>query len=219
MPKEFTSIQKQVENYLKLNPAVRNALHLGIVNYSKVSRKIISDLKNPDLTIDSIIISCRRIYESHKKLYHNSFNLVSEILSATSLQIRNKVSTIILDSKIPILRLNALRELSKNKKNSDDVLYIIEGRNAITVIVSDNYLTDIKKRYSKYIIKTNSNLVEVILKSSSRLEEVPGVAAHIYSLLAENDINVIETMSCWTDTIIIIDLKYLPKAMTILDFS
>jgi hypothetical protein len=50
------------------------------------------------------------------------------------------------------------------------------------------------------------------------VEKITGVVAFITSLLAENEINIHEIISCWTDTILVIDSKDLNKAINILQF-
>ena len=42
---------------------------------------------------------------------------------------------------------------------------------------------------------------------------IPGVMGHICSILGENDVNIIETSSCWTDTIIVIKKEHLAKTI------
>ena len=56
------------------------------------------------------------------------------------------------------------------------------------------------------------------MKSPKQIETTAGVISYLYSLLGENDINVYETLSCWTDTIFLIDEKDLSKVMALLRF-
>ena len=76
----------------------------------------------------------------------------------------------------------------------------------------------IKELFRNKIIKINKNLVEVTVKSSEELEELPGVMAYLYSLFGEKGINIVETMSCWTDTIFVIEEKDLARVMEMLKF-
>jgi len=50
------------------------------------------------------------------------------------------------------------------------------------------------------------------------LEETVGVIAYLSNLLAENGINIIETMSTWTDTLFVISEKDIVKVMGLLRF-
>jgi predicted regulator of amino acid metabolism with ACT domain len=217
----MVNIQKEVEEYVKIHPFVRIALFENLINYSKLSRRIIRDLKLEHSDIDAIIVACRRVYSKHNKKINKEQISIKDILESTSLQIKNKVSVIILSSNTPDEKIDALRksveEVNKNN-NQKEILHIIRGVSVITIITSDDIACRVCKTFSRFLIKETSNLVEVILKSSARLEEVPGVIAHLYSLLAENGINIVETMSCWTDTILVINQKDLGLTIDLLSF-
>jgi len=70
------------------------------------------------------------------------------------------------------------------------------------------YLTD-KKSLGKIdgILQKHENCVVIVIHSPVELEVTPGVVAFLTSLLAEQNINIIEFISCWTDTIIVVDKK------------
>ena len=76
----------------------------------------------------------------------------------------------------------------------------------------------IKQIFRNKILKENKNLVEVILKSPKQIETTTGVISYLYSLLGENGINIYETLSCWTDTIFLIEEKYLSRVVELLMF-
>ena len=50
------------------------------------------------------------------------------------------------------------------------------------------------------------------------VEETTGFVAYIYSLFGENGVNILETMSCWTDTIFITSEDDIPTVMKFLKF-
>ena len=96
---------------------------------------------------------------------------------------------------------------------------VVKGESGITLVITEDFLDKIEKKFKNNILKISNNLVEITIKSSERLENIPGVTAYIYSLFGENDINIQETLSCWTDTIIIINKGDLPKSMDLLNFD
>ena len=77
---------------------------------------------------------------------------------------------------------------------------------------------EIKKLFKNKLIKVTEDLAEVTLKSSEDLEDTPGVIAFLTSLLAENGVNIIETMSTWTDTLFVISEKDIARVMEVLRF-
>ena len=95
---------------------------------------------------------------------------------------------------------------------------MIEGVSAITLITVEEFGKEVKKLLKHYILEETSGLVEVVLKSPPAIEETAGIMGYLYSLLGENGINIVETMSCWTDTLFVIHEKDLGKAMELLKF-
>ena len=75
-----------------------------------------------------------------------------------------------------------------------------------------------EKNFKHKILHISKNLIEVTLKSSIDLENTPGVIAYLSSLLAENNINIIEIMSTYTDTIIVLEEKDMAKVIQLLRF-
>jgi len=78
---------------------------------------------------------------------------------------------------------------------------VVRLQDKISVIISSEEL-DIP-----YIVhvQVSSNLVALILISPPRVEDTPGFVAFITSLLASREINIVEFISCSTNTVIILD--------------
>ncbi len=208
------NIQKIIEEYIITSKSIKDCLKNGLINYSALTRKISKELKLKEKDFDAILVACRRYSDKLKK--QGSYERqIKNILKNSKLEIKNKVVVIVVEKNI---FFNNLVNLQKEIKTKNELLRIIEGINSITIITSEEFLQNTKELFQNKIIKISENLVEVTLKSSEKLEEVPGVMAYIYSLFGEYEINILETMSCWTDTIFIIKEQDLPQTMNILKF-
>ena len=142
-------------------------------------------------------------------------NKIIKILKDSKLEVKTKIVVFLVEKDI---YYGHMIELQKEIKNKSELLHIIEGSKTITVITSYEFLSVVKKLFKNKIIKISENLAEVTLKSSEDLEETVGVIAYLSNLLAENGINIIETMSTWTDTLFVISEKDIPKVMELLSF-
>ena len=111
-----------------------------------------------------------------------------------------------------------LINLEKEIKNKKEIFRIIEGASAITIITTEDFLDLIKKYFKNKIITENVNLAEITIKSPKEIEEVPGTYAYLCSLFGENNINIVETLSCWTDTIFLVDEKDIGRVISLLRF-
>ena len=58
--------------------------------------------------------------------------------------------------------------------------------------------------------------MEITVRSPEKITDTSGVVSYLSSNLAENSINVAETVSCYTDTIFIVDEKDMIAAYSLL---
>ncbi|MBI2662417.1 hypothetical protein HYX11_03080 [Candidatus Woesearchaeota archaeon] len=58
----------------------------------------------------------------------------------------------------------------------------------------------------------------VFLDSSKEIEQIVGVLSYLTSLFSENGVNIVEFLSCWTDTLFIINSADIPKTLPLLKF-
>ncbi|MBL7056082.1 ACT domain-containing protein [Candidatus Woesearchaeota archaeon] len=211
----MVNITRATEHYIAEHPFVKDCLKKGLINYSSLTRQICIDLKlDARKNFDAVLIASRRFYNKIKEEVSVEKKIV-EILKKSKLEVRNKINVLVLEKNIYYPNLISIE---KEAKKLMETFHIIDGASAVTIIASEEFGNKIKKTYRNKIIKENSNLVEVILKSPSTIESTAGVISYLYSLLGENRVNIYETLSCWTDTIFLIEEKDLSKVMELLRF-
>jgi hypothetical protein len=208
------NITKLTEEYISEHPFVKDCLKKGLINYSSLTRQMCTDLNLHKKNFDAVLIACRRYYSKIKSQATTEKEILS-ILKNSKIEIKNKISAIVLEKSIII---SNLLDMEKEAKKISETFHIIEGTNVITIITSEEFGKKLKQVFRNRIIKENTNLVEVILKSPKQIETTSGVISYIYSLLGENNINIFETMSCWTDTIFLVEEKDLSRVMELLRF-
>jgi aspartokinase len=203
------------EQYLDQHPYVKDCLKKGIINYSRLSRIIAKELSIEKKTsMEAILIACRRYALKIKKDASHETKILS-LLTKSQIEIKNRIVTVIIDKKV---FTENLLDIEKKIRAKADMFYAIEGASAFTIIVSEKYLDEIKEVFKRNIIKVTKDLALITLKSDEDLEDVPGVVSFIYSLFSENGINIVETMSCWTDTIVLIKENDISNVMKFLKF-
>jgi len=209
------NITKTTEDYINSHPSIKDCVRKGLINYSALTRKLAEDL-NLDIkeNFDAILIACRRYYRKIKKEKVLEDKILS-ILKQSKLEVKNKILVALVEKDI---YFNHLLELQKTIKSKAEVFHVIEGSSTTTLITSEEFKDEIKKLFKTKLIKITENLAEVTLKSSEEMEDTPGVIAYLTTLLAENNINIIETMSTWTDTLFVIAEKDIAKVMEVLKF-
>lgn len=209
------SITKLTENYILEHPSIKDCLKNGLINYSSLSRQIANELKlDLKKNFDAILIACRRFKRKLKKEEIHE-NKILKILKESKIEVKNKVVAIVLEKDI---FFENLINLEKEIKKSKEIFRIIEGVSAIMVITTEDFLPLINKYFKNKIILENKNLAEITIKSPKEIETTSGTYAYICSLFGENNINIVETLSCWTDTIFLINEGDVGKAMGLLRF-
>lgn len=211
----MVNITKLTEEYISEHPFVKDCLKKNLINYSSLTRQLCLDLNlNVKSNFDAVLIACRRYYRKIKTEATTERKIL-EILKNSKIEVKNKIDTLVLEKDIII---SNLFDLQKEAKKEMETFHIIDGSSAITIITSNEFSKKIRNIFKNKIIKENTNLVEVILKSPKQIETTAGVVSYLYSLLGENGINIYETLSCWTDTIFLVEEKDLSRVIEFLRF-
>jgi len=203
------------EKYLSEHPSIKDCLREGIINYSKLSRKIAKELNIEKKTsLEAILIAARRYSEKLKTEKVREEKII-ELLKESELEIKNKiVVTIIKKGFEP----ETMIDIEKKIKKQDDVIYSIEGTKTYTLITSEKYLIDIEREFANKIIKISKEQAMIIMKNPIGIEETTGFTAYLYSRFGEYGVNILETMSCWTDTIFVVSENDIATVMKFLNF-
>ena len=208
------NVTKSVEKYVLERPVLKDSLKKGLINYSKLSRLIIKETELKPADFDAVLIACRRVFEKLKKKPSFEKEII-EVLKKSKLEIKTKVLVAVVEKTA---FFDSLITLHKEIKKQKGDLHVIEGVKVITLITGGEFEDLIKKFFKNNLIKIKKNLTSIVIQSPETLEEVPGVMAYIYSLFGEHGVNIVETMSCWTDTILVVEEAELPRIMGFLKF-
>ncbi|MBW2984452.1 ACT domain-containing protein [Candidatus Woesearchaeota archaeon] len=209
------NITKLTEQYISEHPSIKDSLKKGLINYSKLTRQIADDLEiDLKKNFDAILIACRRYYRKVRKEETLEKGIL-EILKKSKVEVKNKIIAVVVEK---IAYVEGLLEIEKEARKKGDIFHIIEGTSAITIVAAEEYSAKIKKLFKNKIIKENTKLVEITLKSPKEIETTAGVVPYLYSLFGEHGINIVETLSCWTDTIFVVEEKDIAEVMKVLRF-
>lgn len=203
------------EQYILEHPSIKDCLKKGVINYSKLSRKIAQELSlGKKTSMEAILIACRRYALKLKKEAVSEKEILS-ILKTSALEIKNKMVVVIVDKAI---YMDHLLQIEKKVRKMADTFYALEGTTVFTIIVSERYLDELEQLFKRNIRSVTKNLAMITLKSPEDLEQTMGVVSYLYSLFGEHGVNIVETMSCWTDTIFVVAEEDVPRVMKFLKF-
>ncbi len=169
---------------MKNKPYTMEALDRNIVNYSALARIIQRDLQIKNY--HAIKATLRRYAEELRKKDINIERHATSILKRSKITIQSGISVVISNADVDV-------EESGKIKLSDYYIYLVSN---------DSELKQLKK--SKGTIKVQEDASAIIIHSEEKLEALPGFVAFIASLLAEQNINIVEFVSCYTETLLVV---------------
>ena len=161
----MANITKLTEEYISEHPFVKDCLKKGLINYSSLTRQICIDLSLSKKNFDAILIACRRFYGKIRKEATTEKKIV-DILRNSKIEIKNKINVIVIEKDIIF---SNLLELEREAKKHLETFHIVEGTATITIIASEDFAKKAKQVFANKVIKENSGLVEVILKSPKQI--------------------------------------------------
>lgn len=181
-PDRTKSVAQLVRETIQKRPSLLDALKMQIVNYSALARMLQAEIGEGSLeAVKAAIIRVSDEMETEIGLQEER---ILSILRESVVRLQDKIAVIISPEML-------------------DIPYLV------TAYLTDSYVyvvdqTKLRNELPDYA-QVTSNLVALILISPPRVEETPGFVALITGLLASREINIVEFISCSTNTIIVLD--------------
>ncbi len=177
------TIAQQVRNHLRNKPYLLEALEKNIVNLSELSRQIQEELKIGNIAATKAAL--RRFAQELQRHKQKREEKVLQLLKRSGIAVYDRKSVII-----------TAKEIST--------------KNGLKVDLPDKFVylldrPDLPQRVSTLV--KHDNCTMIVINSPEELEATVGVVAFLTTLLAEANVNIIEFVSCWTQTIIVIEKK------------
>lgn len=187
------SVAQLVRETIQMRPSLLDALNMKIVNYSALARILQQELGEGSIeAVKAAVIRVSDEIASDRKLREEA---VQSILKESKVRLQDKIAVVISPVKLEIPHIVTAHL-------TDQYVYVVDQ-------------TTMKGELEEPV-KVQSNLVALILLSPSRVETTPGFVAFITQLLASRNINIVEFISCSTNTIIILDSHDSLKAFSLL---
>lgn len=205
------SAAEVTRKYIDRHPSIRDCISKDLINYSSLSRLIMKELgvKN-----EEAVLAASRRYAM--KLARSDFEGdILKVFEASRIELKTKIC--IVNAKNEWIVLKNLEDVVRRILAEKSTMQVLQGTNGITVVSEDKHLPAITKAIgSQHIISVKENLGEITVKSPPSIEETPGAFAYIMTMLSEQGINLLEAVSCYTDTIFIVSREDMMRAFDIL---
>lgn len=206
------SVAQAVRTYIDARPVVRDALAMGIVNLSALTRRIRDETGLG--SEEAVLVACRRYTPKTAQADYQAG--IRKVLDKSKLEVRTRVATLALHpSSKTFLRLEKAMNALQGRSHP---IHILHGSESITIITDESLLAEMKQTIgTDDLIKESKGLVELNIRSPDSIEDVPGVLAFLASTMAARGINFLEVVSCYKDNIFIIEEADLFQAFQVLN--
>jgi len=192
-PDRTKSVAQQVRETIQMHPSLLDALKMQIVNFSALARMLQKEIGEGSLeAVKAAIIRISEELEDDKNLQEDK---VLKIMRESVVRLQDKIATITSHTEL-------------------DIPYLV------TAYLTDRYVyvvdqTQLKKKLPDDV-QIVGNLVALILLSPEMVEDTPGFVAFLTSQLASREINIVEFISCSTNTVILLDQSDALSAFSLL---
>jgi aspartokinase len=202
------SIEKLVYELVTSDMAMQDALYRNYANLSALARLLKDELLKKydrDASLEAITSALKR---SRKKVA-SFYDKIYPIIARSSISVRTNVA------KLSIARVGRATEMALNvlKGFEESFIHISESLTTITLIFDESVLEMIRfEMKGLKILEERTGLAAITVHSPKEIVTTPGCALTIYWTLAKAGVNIEDTTSCYTDTIIVVDMNDVERA-------
>ena len=206
------SISKTVQNLIDEDLSLQDALQRDYANYSAIARMLMSKIKETagnEVNIESVITAVKRSKVNYTILQGK----ITKVVAGSGLNIRTDMAKVSVEKTKE--NLEKVRKMLATF--SADFLQVLEGNSVITLISDLNSFNKISSIFAKKdVIDQKKSLATIIIRSPDEITSTPGCVQAFYNAVSRRHINIEETMSCFTETIIVLAMEDVSKAFTAL---
>jgi len=208
------SIARQVRDYISGRPSITDAIKMGIVNDSALARLVSKELGVRKY--DAVLAACRRFPVEKMKGYRE--DAVKRMLKKSRIETRTKIATITVVQGVDVLQ--RLGDVVEELLDENKICRLIQVSQGTVIIVDEGSVPRVTRKLREgQVINVGRDLVEITATSPESVEETPGLLAFLSGALASRGINIVQAMSCYTDTIFILEKEDMTGAIEVLTQS
>lgn len=207
------SITNAVKEVVNNDLSFQDSLQREYCNISALARiikpQIDTMLSGKNTSTESIVTALKR----SRRDYNVLEKPIASILAGSTISVRTDVAKVSAKkSKKTIEKVT--KAMTQNVGN---FISISESIMSITLVFDDVLLEDVKEMFAHDdILEIEDDLAAIIVHSPEEIIKTPGCAIAFYNQLARRHINIEDTVSCYTDTIMLVKMEQVGKAFNAL---
>lgn len=207
------SITNAVKEVVNNDLSFQDSLQRDYCNISALARiikpQIDMILGGKNTSIESIVTALKR----SRRDYNVPEKPIASILAGSTISVRTDVAKVSAEKSKKTIEKVA-KALTQNVNN---FISVSESIMSITLVFDEVLLEDVKAMFAHDdILEIEDDLAAIIVHSPEDIIKTPGCAIAFYNQLARRHINIEDTVSCYTDTIVLVKMDQVGKAFNAL---
>lgn len=209
------SITNTVKEIINNDLSFQDSLQRDYCNISALARIIkpqTDHILDRHINIESIITALKRSRNTYQ-IPQIPERSIASILVGSTLSVKTDVAKLSASK-----RKRTIEKVAKALTQSvDNFISVSESIFSITLVFDDTLLNEVKAMFAHYdILEVEDDLAAIIIHSPEEIIKTPGCAIAFYNQLARRHINIEDTVSCYTDTIVLVRMSDIGKAFNAL---
>jgi len=204
-------LAKAVQYLIENDPPIQDAIERGYANFSAIARLLkpkAEELLGRKVTLEGMITSVKRA----RTKYRPSRKQL-RVIAESVITIRTNLAKISLEKT----RRNLERARLISAEFPEAFFQILEGTSTLTLITDERIFSRVRLKFEDAeILDERQNLAAVIVQSPKDIVDTPGCIMVFYNAISRRQINIEETISCYTETIIVLRTEDSVKVYSIL---
>lgn len=206
------SITHAVKEVVNNDLSFQDSLQRDYCNISALARIVkpqIDQMLSKNTSVESIVTALKR----SRRDYDVPERPIAAILAGSTVTVKTDVA------KLSAAKSKkTIEKVAKSlTQNVDNYISMSESIMSITLIFDDALLDDVKAMFGQHdILEVEDDLAAIIVHSPEEIIKTPGCAIAFYNQLARRHINIEDTVSCYTDTIMLVRMDQVGKAFNAL---
>ena len=202
------SIISAVREEVDFDLSVQDALARRYVNLSALARLLtpkVSRRTKRKVSVEGVMTALKRLRKAYSPASHD----IAKVIAGSVVNMRTHVSKLSVEKNRRTLHAVA----SMLAKHQEDFIQVSESLSVITLIFDQRLHRRVKRELSGgEILAEGDDLAAVIVQTPVKIVSTPGCVIAFYNQLSRRHVNMEDTVSCHTDTIMVVKVKDAGKA-------
>ncbi len=205
------SVARAVKDEVGSDLSIQDAIARDYLNLSALARMLVPKVaartgkKAKDVNEVGIATALKRLQGT----YSVASPRVSRVIARSAVSVRTHVSSLSVEkTKRTVQTVSTLLSTYPN-----DFIQVSESLSSITLIFDQRLLSRVKRSLAgAELLEEGEERAAITVHSPEEISTTPGCISTFYNQLSRRKVNVEDTVSCYTDTIMVVDMKDASRA-------